>query len=287
MKSYYKRTKIIATLGPAITQKLWSLDMLSDPKNKDMVTLAYAKMQQIIEAGVNCVRLNFSHGTYEEQLVRIKIAREVAAKLKRNVSVMLDTKGPEIRLGKIKDGPAPIKMGSEVTIYTLKEIEGDSNQFYVTDSSGTYNMANDVHDGGIILVDDGKLQLKIKSIDVAQGIIKTIALNNHSVNDKKRINLPNTEYTMPFMSDKDRQDILFGIQNNVDYIAASFVNSAANVQEIREFLDANGGSNIQIISKIESTHAIQNIDQILDATNGVMVARGDLALEIPYYDVPY
>jgi pyruvate kinase len=252
-----------------------------------MIKLAYQRMEGIIKAGVTCVRLNFSHGSHEEQQVRINIAREVAKKLNRNISVMLDTKGPEIRVGQIKDGPLPINKDSKVTIYTKEQIVGDSNKFFVTDSTGTYNMAKDVKVDGVILVDDGKLQLKITAIDVDKGVIETIALNNHSINDKKRINLPNTEYSMPFMSKKDRDDILFGIKNNVDYIAASFVNSKENVKEIRDFLDANGGNQIQIISKIESTHAIRNIDEILDATNGVMVARGDLALEIPFYDVPY
>ncbi|MDR2369618.1 MAG: pyruvate kinase [Mycoplasmataceae bacterium] len=285
--SYYKRTKIIATLGPAITQKIWTLAAWKDPQNAAMVRLAYERMEGILKAGVTCVRLNFSHGLYEEQQVRINIAREVSKKLNRNISIMLDTKGPEIRLGQIKDGPVPVSKNSLITIYTKEQIIGDSTKFFVTDSTGTYNMAKDVKVGGIILVDDGKLQLKITEINVDQGLIKTIALNDHSINDKKRINLPNTEYSMPFMSQKDRDDILFGIKNNVDYIAASFVNSKENVQEIRNFLDANGGSQIQIISKIESTHAIRNIDEILDATNGVMVARGDLALEIPFYDVPY
>jgi pyruvate kinase len=252
-----------------------------------MVSLAYQRMEGILRAGVTCVRLNFSHGSYEEQQVRINIAREVAKKINRNISVMLDTKGPEIRVGKIKDGPVAIAKDSEVTIYTKESIVGNKNEFFVTDSTGTYNMAKDVKVDGVILVDDGKLQLKIKTVDVEQGLIKTIALNNHFVNDKKRINLPNTEYSMPFMSQKDRDDILFGIKNNVDYIAASFVNSRQNLQEIRDFLDANGGEQIQIVSKIESTHAIRNIDEILEATNGVMVARGDLALEIPFYDVPY
>ncbi|MDR1234504.1 MAG: pyruvate kinase [Mycoplasmataceae bacterium] len=287
VKSYYKRTKIIATLGPAITQQLWTLDSLKDPKNAAMVALAYQRMEGIIKSGVTCVRLNFSHGAYEEQQVRINIARDVAKKLNRNISVMLDTKGPEIRLGKIKDGPVPVLKDSNITIYTKEMIIGDNTKFSVTDSTGTYNMSKDVKVDGTILVDDGKLQLKIKEVDIDKGIIKTTVLNNHSINDKKRINLPNTEYSMPFMSQKDRDDILFGIKNNVDYIAASFVNSKENVQEIREFLDANGGSQIQIISKIESTHAIRNIDEILNATNGVMVARGDLALEIPFYDVPY
>jgi pyruvate kinase len=244
-------------------------------------------MEGIIKAGVNCVRLNFSHGTYEEQQVRITIAREVAKKLNRNISIMLDTKGPEIRVGQIKDGPVPIIKDSKVTIYTKEQIVGDSSKFFVTDSTGTYNMAKDVRVGGTILVDDGKLQLRIEAVDVNAGLIQTIVLNNHSINDKKRINLPNTEYSMPFMSKKDADDILFGIKNNVDYIAASFVNSKENVQEIRNFLETNGGSHIQIVSKIESTHAIRNIDEILEASNGVMVARGDLALEIPFYDVPY
>jgi pyruvate kinase len=252
-----------------------------------MINLAYQRMEGIIKAGVTCVRLNFSHGSYEEQQIRINIARDVAKKLNRNISVMLDTKGPEIRVGQIKEGPLPITKDTVVTIYTKEQIVGDSTKFFVTDSTGTYNMAKDVKVGGTILVDDGKLQLKITEVDVDKGFIKTIALNNHSINDKKRINLPNTEYSMPFMSQKDRDDILFGIKNNVDYIAASFVNSKENVKEIRDFLDANGGSQIQIVSKIESTHAIRNIDEILEATNGVMVARGDLALEIPFYDVPY
>jgi pyruvate kinase len=287
VKSYYKRTKIVATLGPSITQKLWDYKMFKDPANKKLADLAYQRMEEIFRAGVNCVRLNFSHGSYEEHQIRIDVAREVAKKVNRNISVMLDTKGPEIRLGKIVNGPQPIKMDDTITIYTLKEIDGDSHQFFVTDSTGTYNMANDVKVGGLILVDDGKLQLKITDVKREEGIITTVALNNHQVNDKKRINLPNAEYSMPFLSEKDKQDLLFGIKNNVDYVAASFINSAANVNEIRNFLDTNGGKSIQIISKIESTHAIRNIDEILDATNGVMVARGDLALEIPYYDVPY
>jgi pyruvate kinase len=287
MISYYKRTKIVATLGPAITQKIWSLEMLNDPQNKAMVKLAYQKMTEIIESGVNCVRLNFSHGDHNEHLVRIKIARDVAKKLNRYVSVMLDTKGPEIRVGKIKTGKALIKIGTKVTVNTLKPIVGDTQSFYATDSTGKYNMANDVKVGGTILVDDGKLQLSIDAVDKINGIIKTIAKNTHTISDKKRINLPNTAYSIPFLSPQDKDDILFGIKHKVDYIAASFVNNADNIAQIRQVLDDNGGGNIQIISKIESTNAIDNLDQILDATNGVMVARGDLALEIPYYDVPY
>lgn len=287
IKRYYKRTKIIATMGPAITQKLWDYKAFNDPTNADVKKLAYEKMEGVIMSGVTCCRLNFSHGSYDEHQIRIDLAREIAKKTKRNISIMLDTKGPEIRVGKIDNGPVPIKKNSEVVIYTTTDIVGNANKFSVSDSTNTYNMANDVSDDDIVLVDDGKLQLKISSVDAKKGIIKTIALNDHYINDKKRINLPGVEYSIPFLSKKDKEDILYGIKNKVDYIAASFVNSAKNVNEIRDFLKENHGEFIQIISKIESTNAIKNIDEILAASDGIMVARGDLALEIPYYDVPY
>ncbi|MDE7433552.1 MAG: hypothetical protein K2M43_00110 [Mycoplasmoidaceae bacterium] len=261
--------------------------MLNDPKNAKLKKLAYQKMEEILKSGVNCVRLNFSHGSYEEQTLRIKIAREVAAKLKKNISIMLDTKGPEIRLGKFKEDSPMVKMGSKVTIYTKKEIIGDENQFFATDSTGTYNMANDVKAGGTILVNDGKLVLKIVKVEAAKGLIHTIAENSGVVGEKKRINLPNAEYSMPFMSNKDKKDVQFAVDNNLDYIAASFVNSKENVNEIRAILKKNKNTHIQIISKIETTHAIHNLDEIIEASDGIMVARGDLALEIPYFDVPY
>lgn len=285
--NYYKRTKIVATLGPAITQKIWDFKMLNDKKNIALRKKAYETMEEIFKSGVNCVRLNFSHGSYDEQLVRIKIAREVAKKLGINISIMLDTKGPEIRVGKMKTEFVEIEKDSQVKIYTKKAIVGTNKQFFVTDSTGTYNMANDVNVGGIILIDDGKLQLKVISNDKAAGIITTKALNKHVISEKRRINLPNTEYTIPFLSEKDRNDIKFAIENDLDYIAASFVNNKKNIQEIREILKKHNNNKIQIISKIESTHAIKNIDEIIAESDGIMVARGDLALEIPYYDVPY
>lgn len=287
MISYYKRTKIIATLGPAITQKLWDLDMLNDPKNADLKKLAYQRMEEIMKAGVNCVRLNFSHGSHEEQTLRIKIAREVAKKLKKNISIMLDTKGPEIRVGQIADDVQTIEMNSKVVVHTINPIVGTNKKFFVTDSTGTYNMANDVKVGGIILVNDGKLQLKIDKVDAKKGLIYCTALNKSNISEKKRINLPNTMYSMPFLSEKDKRDVQFAIDNNLDYIAASFVNSKENVEEIRKILKANNNKHIQIISKIETTHAIKNLDEIIEASDGIMVARGDLGLEIPYYDVPY
>ncbi len=287
MVSYYKRTKIIATLGPAITQKLWDLDMLNNPKNAASKKLAYQRMEEIIKSGVNCVRLNFSHGTHEEQIMRITIAREVAKKLKRNISIMLDTKGPEIRVGKIENDVQTIEMGAKVVIHTTTPIVGNNKEFYVIDSTGKYNMANDVKVGGLILVNDGKFQLRVDKVNASSGLIYCTALNKADISEKRRINLPNATYSMPFMSEKDRADVQFACDHNLDYIAASFANSKENVEEIRKILKKNKNKHIQIISKIETTHAINNIDEIIEASDGIMVARGDLGLEIPYYDVPY
>lgn len=287
LKRYYKRTKIIATMGPAITQKLFDKKSFDDIANIDYRKIACEKMEGVIMSGVTCCRLNFSHGSYDEHQVRIDLIRAIAKKTNRNISIMLDTKGPEIRVGKIENGPVLIKQNNNVTIYTSSDIVGDAQKFSVSDSSGQYNMAKDVKVDDIILIDDGKLQLKITNVDAPNGKIVAHALNTHSINDKKRINLPDVEYSMPFLSKKDIDDIIYGIKNNVDYIAASFVNSANDVNELRNILIKNNGEFIQIIAKIETSNAVKNIDEILKVADGIMIARGDLALEIPYYDVPY
>lgn len=289
MNFKYKRTKVIATLGPAITGKIFTWQQFNDPKNVGIIEDAYNNMEKIIDAGVNIVRLNFSHGTHEEQEIRIKIARDCAQKLNRNVAVMLDTKGPEIRVGKFKtDDLYTINIGSIVKIFTKDRKLGDEKQFYVVDSTGTYNMAKDVKTDGMILIDDGKLQLQITKVDIAKGVIEAQALNTHAICENKRINLPDTKYTLPFLSKKDENDIKFAIKNNIEYIALSFVNSAENIKQIRKILkENNANENMQLIAKIESTEGIRNIDEIIAETNGVMVARGDLALEIPFFDIPY
>ena len=281
-----KRTKIIATLGPSITQDIMSFEDLKNPKKKSHVAQAYAKMKEIILNGVTCVRLNLSHGSHEEHAVRIKIVRDVAAELKRNVAIMLDTKGPEIRIDKCSKEKVEINEGDKVDIYTTKKVVGTRKCFSCSDSSGTYNMANDVRKGILVLVDDGKLQLLVNDVDPVRGIIKTTALNSHFIKENKRINLPECDYSIPFLSKKDITDIEFACSQNCDYISASFVNNAHNIHEIREVLQKNNKLNIQIVAKIESSNAINNIDEIYEAADAVMVARGDLALEIPYYDFP-
>ena len=282
-----KRTKIIATLGPSITQDIFTFSDLDNPKKKKNVQRAYNKMREIILNGVTCVRLNLSHGTHEEHAVRIKIARDVAKELDRNIAILIDTKGPEIRIHKLKTPKVDIKENDEIDIYTRKKVLGDKTKFSCSDSSGKYNMANDVKKGSIILVDDGKLQLFVDEVMPELGVIKAVALNTHFIKENKRINLPGCEYSIPFLSDKDILDIEFACKNNADYIAASFTNCAQNVKDIREQLKKHNKLNIQIVAKIETGHGIKCIDEIYDEADGVMVARGDLGLEIPYYDVPY
>lgn len=286
-KKFFKRTKIICTFGPAITSDILSIKDLEDPSKKEVVAEVYDRVQKLIEFGMNCARLNFSHGTHEEQLVKIKIIRDVAAKLKKNIGIMLDTKGPEIRLGKFSQKKVEIRINSKVDIYTTHDVIGDSKHFSVNATSDGYNMINDVKVGSSILIDDGKLKLIVTEIDKEANIIHTIAENTHEVSEKKRINLPDANYTMPFLSNKDKEDIKFACDNKLDFIALSFVNNADNVKQVREILAQNNYPNIQIISKIETRNAINKLDEIIAVSDGIMIARGDLGLEIPYYEVPY
>lgn len=282
-----KKTKITATLGPAVTGKIFTWEAFNDPANQEKVQKAYETMGGIFDAGVNVVRFNFSHGNHEEQEIRLKIAREVAAQKNLNISTMLDTKGPEIRVYKLSKSEVEVKKGATLIIKTLEKVIGDEYAISVYDSTETYNMAKDVKVGDPIFVDDGKLKLEAVEVDVENGIIKTVSQNDWSIKENKRINLPNAEYSIPFMSERDRNDIMFAIKNNCDYIAASFVNSAANVNEIRNLLKEHNADHIQIISKVETMTAVNNIMEIIEASDAVMVARGDLGLEIPYWEVPY
>ncbi|WP_029512927.1 pyruvate kinase, partial [Mycoplasmopsis iners] len=263
MYSINKKSKLVITIGPA-----------SDN---------YETMKSLILAGATCIRANFSHGSYEEQGRKFEIAKQVSKELNIPVSLMLDTKGPEIRVGKMKDGGQNIAANSIVKIHTTKEtyesLEGTS-----TDLSVHYNMSQDLKVGDKVLFDDGKLTSTV--VKVEEGLVEVQTLNGHFLKTNKRINLPGVDFSLPFLGEKDKNDVIFGIQQKVDYIAASFVNSAQNVADLRQLLKDNGGEEIKIIAKIESHLGVQNIDEIIDAVDGVMVARGDLGLEIPYYEVP-
>jgi len=255
-----RKTKIICTLGPAANDQ------------KMIKALAIA--------GMNVARLNFSHDTHEEQLRRINLVQKVNEELNFPVGILLDTKGPEIRTHKFENGEVLIKKGSEVQIH-MKEILGNPNAFSVTYDK----LIDDVEVGQCILVDDGYLVLEVKKIDKAKDIIITKAINSREVRSRRGINIPNAKLKLPFISDKDYEDIVFGCKHDIDYIAASFVRDADDVLAIRQILKEQK-KEIQIIAKIENQQGYDNLDEILEVADGVMVARGDLGVEVNVEKVP-
>ena len=230
---------------------------------------------------MNVARLNFSHGDYEEHGARIKNIRLAALKRNKNVAILLDTKGPEIRTGNFKDGRADIEKGQTVYI-SMDEVEGTAERFSVSYSG----LIDDVEVGSKILIDDGLIELEVVNIDKEKNEIETKALNSGEVKNKKGVNVPNVSLNLPGITEKDQQDIIFGIENNVDFIAPSFIRRASDVLEIRDVLEKHNGEGIHIIPKIENQEGIDNIDEILEVSDGLMVARGDLGVEIPAEDVP-
>jgi pyruvate kinase len=258
--------------------------------NPEMVKKAEYMIEGVINAGINTIRLNFSHGTHEEQQIRVELTRGVSRRLNKPISVLYDTKGPEIRCHDFGgEGKDTVNKGATVTIECLKKVEGNAKKFSVTDSSGKYNMAKDCKIGNLVCIDDGKLRLKITDVKVAAGQVICEALNTHVIGTKKRINLPGAEYSMPFLSEKDINDTKFACENNYDYLAASFTNSASDINAIKTICRKSGGSGktIKIIAKIETMAGCRNLESIINACDGIMVARGDLGIEIPYFEVPY
>lgn len=255
-----RKTKIICTLGPAVD---------SDER-----------ITQIINAGMDCARLNFSHGTHEEQEVRLNRVRRIAGELNRHIPILLDTKGPEIRLKDFENGSVVVEKGSLFTFDTDKETPGTRERIGLTYDK----LAKNVEVGTRILVDDGKIDLKVTAIKGSKVICKVVTggkLSNH-----KSINIPNVEIPMPYLNDVDKSDLLFGIEHNVEYIAASFVRCADDLKKLRRFLKDNGGQDIKIISKIENGQGINNFDEILELSDGIMVARGDMGVEINFEKIP-
>ncbi len=254
-----RKTKIVCTIGPA--------------------SESIEKLTQLMEAGMNVCRLNFSHGDHEEHAARIKNIREAAAKLDKTVAILLDTKGPEIRTHNFVNGSAELVEGSEVTI-SMEEVEGTAEKFSVTYKG----LAEDVHPGSKILLDDGLIGLEV--LQVEKGEIRARVMNNGTIKNKKGVNVPGVSVNLPGITEKDANDILFGIEQGVDFIAASFVRRASDVLEIRELLEENNATHIQIIPKIENQEGVDNIAEILEVSDGLMVARGDLGVEIPAEVVP-
>ena len=256
-----KKTKIICTMGPRTMDKII--------------------LKELIAGGMNVARFNFSHGSYEEHAERIALVRQVSEQLGIPVALMLDTKGPEIRTGLLKDGKkVSLEQGKEFTLYT-EEREGDETGCSITYQQLVY----DVRKGDTILIDDGLIGLEVQRVSADK--IECIIKNGGELGERKGVNVPNVKIHLPGVTQKDREDILFGIEQGVDYIAASFVRNSDCIMDIREILEDNHGRDIGIIAKIENAEGVENIDEILDAADGIMVARGDLGVAIPADQVPH
>lgn len=256
-----RSTKIICTMGP----------------NTDKKTV----MKSLVKNGMNVARFNFSHGDHEEQRERMNLLKNVREELDRPVAILLDTKGPEIRTGLLEGGKkVTLKEGSEFILYT-EEMTGNETGCCVTYPG----LAKDVKPGDRILIDDGLIELKVKQIK--SGNIVCHVENGGELGERKGVNVPNVKVKLPAVTEKDIDDILFGIQQDIDFIAASFIRSAKGVKEIRKILKENHAEHISIIAKIENAEGVENIDEIIEASDGIMVARGDLGVEIPAQEVPH
>lgn len=256
-----RKTKIVCTIGPA-------------SESQEILV-------QLIEAGMNVARLNFSHGSHEEHAARIESIREAAKKTGQVVAILLDTKGPEIRTHSMENDAVELVTGQTIDI-SMTEVLGNKEIFSITYEK----LIDDVEEGSIILLDDGLIELRVTGKDTEAGIIHTVVENAGQLKNKKGVNVPGVSVQLPGITEKDAQDILFGIEQGVDFIAASFVRRSSDVLEIRELLENNNGGHIQIIPKIENQEGVDNIDEIIQVSDGLMVARGDLGVEIPAEEVP-
>ena len=255
-----KRTKIVCTIGPA--------------SEKPEI------LEELIKSGMNVMRLNFSHGDYEEHLAKIKTLQELNKKLDANVAFMLDTKGPEIRTGVFADGkPHEFLKGNSIVI-TTRDVDCDGNTISVTYKG----LPNDIEVGSHILIDDGLIDVIIDKIEGTE-MFGTIQ-NSGTLKGKRGVNVPGAKLQLKALTEKDISDITFGVQNGCNFIAASFIRKAEDVLEIRKLLNSIGGENVKIISKIENQEGLDNFDSILEVTDGIMVARGDLGVEIPIEKLP-
>ncbi len=254
-----RKTKIVCTLGPACSTK--------------------EAIKSMAVCGMDVARLNFSHGTHDYHREMINNVKQIRTELRKPIAILLDTKGPEIRTGVFQGGSALLIAGNEFTL-TTKAAEGNNSLSSITCT----NLPSQLKKGDIVLVDDGKIKLEVKSC-TENDIICRIIIGG-KLTDHKGINLPGISVDMPYMSESDKKDILFGIENDVDFVAASFVRREEDVIELRKFIDYHGGHKIKIISKIESIEGVKNFDSILKHSDGIMVARGDMGVEVDYEKLP-
>ena len=254
-----RKTKIICTIGPS-------------SENEEVLT-------QLGLAGMNVARLNFSHGTYEEHKKKIDLIKRVREKLNLPIAILLDTKGPEYRIGQFAAGKAQITEGSTF-IFTVEDVIGDETRVSVSYKQ----LHKDLQPGNEVTVNNGMVKFLVEEIRGNDIICKCVV--GGELSNKKSMSFPNKVMSGPFLSEQDKKDILFGIEHGVDFVAASFVSSRQDVLDIRQLLDANGGNDIEIIAKIENQSGVDNVEEICAECSGVMIARGDLGVEIPYVEVP-
>ncbi|MBQ6837001.1 MAG: pyruvate kinase [Clostridia bacterium] len=254
-----RKTKIICTLGPA-----------TDDKNV---------LKSLMQEGMNVARLNFSHGTQAEQAQRIALVKECREALDLPIGILLDTRGPEVRVKTFENGKIMLNEGDTFTL-TGEEVIGNEQRVSVTFPQLAQNMTV----GTRVLIDDGLIGMEVIEVKGADVICKV--LNGGEVKDRKSINIPGIRLNMPYINEKDREDIIFGIKNGIDFVAASFVRTADDAREMRKLLDENGGKDIEIIAKIENREGVDNALEILKICDGIMVARGDLGVEVPFYELP-
>lgn len=254
-----RKTKIICTLGPSTDKE--------------------GVLESLILEGMNVARFNFSHGSHEEQKARLDLLKELREKHNKPIAALLDTKGPEIRIGCFEEESILLEEG-QTFILTPEEISGTQERVSITYK----DLYSDVKPGDPILIDDGLIGMEVQAIQ-GTDIVCTVK-NGGKISNRKGVNVPGAHLSMEFISQKDAEDILFGIQEGFDFVAASFTRTAEDVRAIRKLLDDNGGKNINIIAKIENQQGVDNIDEIIAAADGIMIARGDMGVEIPLEDVP-
>lgn len=254
-----RKTKIVCTIGPACS---------------DEETLT-----GMCQAGMNVARLNFSHGTHEEQAAKIKLIKRVREKLDLPIAIMLDTKGPEYRIRTFKDGKAMLKDGDTFT-FTTREVDGDATQVSVSYAG----LAQDLQVGDRVLVNNGLLIFQVTSLTDTDVICTVIA--GGEISDRKSMSFPNKVLKQVYLSEQDKSDLLFGIEHGVDFVACSFVSCRQDLLDVKEFLSQNGGDDIELIAKIENQSGIDNIEEICQECSGIMIGRGDMGVEIPFEELP-
>lgn len=255
-----RKTKIVCTLGPSTDRE--------------------GIMRELAIAGMDVARFNFSHADHQEHFGRLIKLRAIREELGVPIAALLDTKGPEIRIGKFKDGKKVTLVKGQTFTFTTNPVEGTNEMVYINYE----DLVKDIKVGGTILIDDGLVELTVKELTNTD-IICTVN-NEGTISDNKGVNVPGTKLTMPFISDKDRDDIIFGMQSGYDFIAASFTRNADDIMQIRKLMEDYNCTTTNIIAKIENMEGVENIDEIIEAADGIMIARGDMGVEIPLEDVP-